>query len=130
MKERLVTYSVVRRVDPRDVSAEMKWYARAKARGEVDLRSMAERIQEKCTVTKADTMAVLTALEDEVCQALSNGEIVRLGEIGSLQVGVKSRAVDRREDFEEGMICKTWVHFRPGKVVKEMMENLAFEETD
>ena len=63
MKERAVTYSVVPRVDPRDISAEMTYYARAQARGEVTLGDMARRIQRRCTVTRADTLAVLVALE-------------------------------------------------------------------
>lgn len=51
---------------------------------------MARRIQRRCTVTRADTLAVLVALEEECLPRLCNGEIVRLGELGSLQVGVKS----------------------------------------
>ena len=43
MKERAVTYSVVPRVDPRDISAEMTYYARAQARGEVTLGDMARQ---------------------------------------------------------------------------------------
>ena len=104
MKERAVTYSVVPRVDPRDISAEMTYYARAQARGEVTLGDMARRIQRRCTVTRADTLAVLVALEEEVCRGLCNGEIVRLGELGSLQVGVKSEGVRLEADFHESMM--------------------------
>lgn len=75
MKERAVTYSVVPRVDPRDISAEMTYYARAQARGEVTLGDMARRIQRRCTVTRADTLAVLVALEEEVCRGLCNGRL-------------------------------------------------------
>ena len=127
MKERAVTYSVVPRVDPRDISAEMTYYARAQARGEVTLGDMARRIQRRCTVTRADTLAVLVALEEEVCRGLCNGEIVRLGELGSLQVGVKSEGVRLEADFHESMINKIWVRFRPGMVLKGMLDGAAFE---
>lgn len=127
MKERSVTYSVVPRVDPRDLSAGVTYYARAQARGVVSLADMAVRIQKRCTVTKADTLAVLTALEEEIGGGLCNGEIIRLGDIGSLQVGVKSEGVKCEADFRPSMLGKVWVHFRPGTVLKEMMDNLAFE---
>lgn len=127
MKERSVTYSVVPRVDPRDLSAGVTYYARAQARGVVSLVDMAVRIQKRCTVTKADTLAVLTALEEEIGGGLCNGEIIRLGDIGSLQMGVKSEGVKCEADFRPSMLGKVWVHFRPGTVLKEMMDNLAFE---
>lgn len=127
MKERAVTYSVVPRVDPRDTSAEMTYYARAQARGEVTLGDMARRIQRRCTLTRADTLAVLAALEEEICRGLCNGEIVRLGEIGSFQVGVKSEGVKQEADFRESMISKVWVHFRPGMGLKEALGGLCFE---
>ena len=88
---------------------------------------MAVRIQERCTVTKADTLAVLTALEEEIGNGLCNGEIIRLGDIGSLQVGVKSEGVKCEADFRPSMLGKVWVHFRSGTVLKEMMDDLAFE---
>ena len=127
MKERSVTYSVVPRVDPRDLSAGVTYYVRAQARGVVSLVDMAVRIQKRCTVTKADTLAVLTALEEEIGGGLCNGEIIRLGDIGSLQMGVKSEGVKCEADFRPSMLGKVWVHFRPGTVLKEMMDNLAFE---
>ena len=83
----------------------MTYYARAQARGEVTLGDMARRIQRRCTVTRADTMAVL----------------------GSLQVGVKSEGVRLEADFHESMINKIWVRFRPGMVLKGMLDGAAFE---
>ena len=76
---RTVTYSVVPRINPREKNDPPKYYAQAQARGDVNIREMAERIQSTCTVTKADVYAVLVSLEDVVKEAIENGEIVRLG---------------------------------------------------
>ena len=75
---RTVTYSVVPRIDPRQKTDPPKYYAQAQARGDVNVREMAERIQASCTVHKTDVYAVLVALEDVVKEAIQNGEIVRL----------------------------------------------------
>ena len=56
--ERAVTYSVVARKKPNDLEGSAKYYALAQARGEMGIREMADRIQQMCTVTRADTMAV------------------------------------------------------------------------
>ena len=71
---RTVTYSVVPRINPREKNDPPKYYAQAQARGDVNLREMAERIQSTCTVTKADVYAVLISLEDVVKEAIQNGE--------------------------------------------------------
>ena len=63
MKERAVTYSVVPRVDPRDISAEMTYYARAQARGEVTLGDMARRI--RLSNVKLPTLYVKTEIAAE-----------------------------------------------------------------
>ena len=88
---RSVTYSVVPRMKPGDKNLPPKYYAQAQARGDVNIREMAERIQSTCTVHKSDVYAVLVALEDMVAEAIQNGEIVRLGDLCTLQVSLKGR---------------------------------------
>ena len=51
---RTVKYSVIPRINPRDRESEPKFYAQARMSGEVSLREMCDRIQQSCTVTKAD----------------------------------------------------------------------------
>ena len=51
---RNVTYSVVPRINPREKSDPPKYYAQAQASGDVNIREMSERIQQTCTVTKAE----------------------------------------------------------------------------
>lgn len=80
---RTVSYSVVKRNNPLDQDAVPKFYAQAQANGHVEIREMADRIQKTCTVTRADVMAVLVALEDVIMEALEGGEIVRLADLGT-----------------------------------------------
>ena len=85
---RNVTYSVVPRINPREKNDPPKYYAQAQASGDVNIREMSERIQASCTVTKADVYAVLVSMEDVIIDALKSGEIVRLGDLGTFQIGV------------------------------------------
>jgi predicted histone-like DNA-binding protein len=97
---RSVTYSVVPRRNPRDKDASPKYYAQAQARGDMSLRDMADRIQSTCTVHKSDVYAVLVALEDVVAEAIQNGEIVRLGDLCTLQVSLSGKGALTEEDFD------------------------------
>ena len=123
---RTVTYSVVPRINPREKNDPPKYYAQAQARGDVNLREMAERIQSTCTVTKADVYAVLISLEDVVKEAIQNGEIVRLGELCTLQLGLSGRGTLTEKEYEDTFIKKARINFRPGPVLAGALESLKF----
>ena len=125
---RSVTYSVVPRINPRDKEAAPKFYAQAQARGDVNIREMASRIQGTCTVTKADVYAVLVALEDVIVEALQNGEIVRLGELGTFQVSLSGKGAVTSEDYDTSLIRKARINFRPGLTLAGMLSNLSFSK--
>ena len=123
---RSVNYSVVPRINPREKNDPPRYYAQAQARGDVNIREMAERIQSTCTVTKADVYAVLISLEDVVKEAIQNGEIVRLGELCTLQVGLSGKGTLTEEEFEDSQIKKARINFRPGPVLAGALESLKF----
>lgn len=125
---RTVTYSVVPRIDPRQKTDPPKYYAQAQARGDVNIREMAERIQSTCTVTKADVYAVLISLEDVVKEAIQNGEIVRLGDLCTLQVGLSGKGTLTEEEYEDSLIKKARINFRPGPVLAAALETLKFSK--
>lgn len=82
-----VTYSVVARKNMLKKDDPAKYYAQAQASGDVGLDEISTRVEKACTVHSADVVAVLKALEDEMVDGLSRGEIVRLGNIGHLPGG-------------------------------------------
>ena len=107
-----------------------KFYAQAQARGEAGIREISQRIQQMCTVTRADVMAVLIALEDVVAEALTNGEIVRLGELGSLQVSLSGEGSEDAESFNDSLIKKAKILFRGGKTLQNAMTTLKYEQVE
>ena len=123
---RNVTYSVSPRINPRDKEAAPKYYGHVQASGDIDIREMSERIQATCTVHKSDVFAVLVALEDVITEALKSGEIVRLGDLGTLQIGISSKGAVTEEDFSDALIHKTRINFRPGSALMGALTNLTF----
>ena len=123
---RNVTYSVSPRINPREKDEAPKYYAHVQASGDINIREMAERIQQTCTVHKSDVFAVLVALEDVITDALRGGEIVRLGDLGTLQIGISSKGAATEDDYSESLITKARINFRPGSALAGMLSNLTF----
>ena len=125
---RNVTYSVAPRINPRDKDAAPKYYGRVQANGDVNIREMSERIQQSCTVHKADVQAVLLALEDCITDALKGGEIVRLGDLGTLQIGISSKGAATEEDYDVSLIKKARINFRPGLALVGILTGLTYKK--
>mgnify|MGYP003504375071 FL=1 len=125
---RTVTYSVVPRINPREKNDPPKFYAQAQARGDVSIREMAERIQATCTVHKTDVYAVLVSLEDVVKEAIQNGEIVRLGELCTLQVSLSGKGTLTEKEYDDSLIKKAKIIFRPGTILADALESLKYSK--
>ena len=125
---RNVTYSVSPRINPRDKEALAKYYGHVQASGDINIREMSERIQQTCTVHKSDVYAVLVALEDVITDALKGGEIVRLGDLGTLQIGISSKGAVTEEDYSDSFITNARINFRPGSAIVGVLDNLSFSK--
>ena len=123
---RNVTYSVVPRINPREKNDPPKYYAQAQASGDVNIREMSERIQASCTVTNADVYAVLVSMEDVIIDALKSGEIVRLGDLGTFQIGVSGKGTLTEEEYDSSLIQKARSNFRPGIALSGILTNLSY----
>lgn len=123
---RKVTFSVVPRKNLNEREAPPRYYARAQASGDVNVREMSERIQQSCTVTKADVHAVLVALEDVIIDALRSGEIVRLGDLGTFQIGLNSGSAETEAEYDLSLIKRAHINFRPGLALAGMLTTLSY----
>ncbi len=118
----------LQRVNPRDLAAPKKYYATAVADGSTDLDELAEMVASQSTVSRADCYAVLTALEDNIVKMLDQSKIVRLGNLGSFQVAVKSEGKETSEEVNASVIKGSRVKFRPGKAFRRMLKTLEFSK--
>lgn len=123
---RTVNYTVIPRINPRDRETEPKFYGSVKTSGDINIREMADRIQQSCTVTKADVYAVLVALEDIIVESIQKGEIVRLMDIGTLRVGISTKGALTEDKFDDSLIKKARILFRPGSILQNAIANLNF----
>lgn len=125
-----IKYKVVMRNQPGVVGGgERRFYAAAKTTGEVDIDELTRDIEKISTVSGADIRAVLYALVDVAADELADSNIVRLGDLGSLRVSIKSNGFDAYNDVNESAIKGSKVLFLPGKKLKEMQKTLTYKQT-
>ena len=70
--------------------------------------------------------AALAGIIYEAKRALKAGRIVRLGDLGSLQMGLSSEGAEKAEDFTLSMIKKSRINFRPGKGLTDITKTMAY----
>ena len=120
----------VQKVNPQNVEAPQKYYAQAVSTGRSDMNRLARLIAMQCTVNRADCLAVLSALQDNVIMELEDGKIVELGELGVFQIGVKSIGHELALEVSSHSVKKAKLNFRPGTELKKMINNLKFRKEE
>lgn len=106
-----------------------KYYASAQSSGELTLAGLTKRIEKMSTVSGADIRAVVYAMVDVMKDALADGQIVRLGELGSLRVSISSEGKETEKAVNVSSILNSRVIFTPGKDIREMLASLSYEKT-
>jgi predicted histone-like DNA-binding protein len=122
-----VTYVLTQKGNPENPDAPKKFYAQAKASGELTFKKLSKEIAESSTtVSDTDVLAVLNDLTKILKRHLDNGEIVRFGDFGTFQISVSGEGAETEEKYHPSMIKSKKVVFRPGVDLKEMLNNVKF----
>ena len=124
--KKMIRLKKVQRPNPLDVNAERKYYVSAKSAGEISLEELSENIADRCTLTEADVLATLSALQREMTRNLMSGKIVRFGSFGSFQLSLNSSGVENADDASLAQVKGVRVRFRPGTRIQENLRNLKF----
>lgn len=124
-----VKYNVIERKNLLKPSEAPKFYASAKADGEVSFKALAKEIASAgSTVSDSDMLAVLNDLTKILIKHLADGKIVRLGDFGSFQVSVSSNGAETAEKFNASHITANKIQFRPGSDLKAMLATVKYEK--
>ena len=122
-----VKYNVVERKNLLDKTAAPKFYASAKADGEISLKALAKEIaQNSTTVSDTDVLAVLNDLTKVLVRHLSEGEIVKLGDFGNFQITLTNEGAPTTEKFTTSLIKSNKIQFRPGADLCDMLKTVKY----
>ena len=103
-----------------------KYYASPVHDREISLDGLTKSIEKTSTVNGADIRAVLYAMVEEAVAGLSDGRIIRLGDLGSLRITLSSEGKDTAAEVTAATVKKAGVIFTPGKKLQEMLKSARF----
>lgn len=113
----MINYRIVKRHKPTD-QEQQKYYACLVNPGCINIEGLAKRITSTCTVTRADCLAVLSSLQEQIVYALQSGMRVHLGDVGNFRLTCQSGGTETAEEFNVKQIKKLRVVYRPSKVLR------------
>ena len=119
-------YELIYRANPQDES-EKKWYAKSVTNGVVGIDQLAKVIANRCTVTRHDAKAVVSALQEVIGEYISMGCSVHLEDLGYFRLELRGKGSLTADKFSSSFIENTLLRFRPSEGMKTIVKNLTTE---
>jgi predicted histone-like DNA-binding protein len=122
-----IKFKVIEKGQPGVIGGGIKkFYASTSSSGELTLEKLTTRIEKNSTVSGADIRAVLYAMVEMMEESLEDGQIVRLGDLGSLRINVKSKGEETEADVSASSIEGAKAVFTPSAKLKDLLKTLKY----
>ena len=117
-----ITYAVKKVRNPRFPDMDY-FHGQAIKTGELTLEKLAKRINNSTTVTQADCRAVLVSMKDHIIEALTEGQVVVLDDLGRFQVTLQGKSYNAETMADEEFVPSSYIKghkivFRPDAALK------------
>ena len=118
-----ITYAVKKVRNPRNPDVDY-FHGQAIKTGELSMEKLAKRINNSTTITQADCYAVLKSMKDHIIEALTEGQVVVLDDLGRFQVTLQGKCYTSEEmgdeEFKPSEFIKSHkIVFRPDAALKK-----------
>ena len=119
-----ITYAVKKVKNPKGAEGTNYFHGQAIKTGELTMEKLARRINNSTTITQADCYAVLKSMKDNIIEALTEGQVVVLEDLGRLQVSLQGKCYPAEaltdEEFSPASMIKSHrIVFRPEAKLKK-----------
>jgi predicted histone-like DNA-binding protein len=118
-----ITYAVKKVRNPKYPEVDY-FHGAAIKTGELTMEKLARRINNSTTVTQSDCYAVLKSMQEHIVEALTEGQVVVLDDLGRFQVTLQGKCYNQeamqRDDFSPSAFIKGHrIIFRPEVKLKK-----------
>ena len=118
-----ITYAVKKVSNPKNRDVDY-FHGQAIKTGELTLEKLAKRINNSTTVTQSDCYAVLKSMKDHIIEALTEGQVVVLDDLGRFQVTLQGKCYNADTMAEETFSPSSYIKghrivFRPEATLKK-----------
>lgn len=118
-----INYAVKKIRNPKNPDVDY-YHGQAVKTGELTMEKLAKRINNSTTVTQSDCYAVLKSMKDHIIEALTEGQVVVLDDLGRFQVSLQGKCypaevLTDKEFSPSSMIKGHRIVFRPEVELKK-----------
>ena len=128
-----ITYAIKKIKNPKGIEGTSYFHGQAIKTGELTMEKLARRINNSTTVTQSDCYAVLKSMKDHIVEALTEGQVVVLDDLGRFQVSLQGKCYPaetmQSDEFNPASMIKSHrIVFRPeAKLKKEVAMNFSLK---
>ena len=118
-----ITYAVKKVRNPKNPDVDY-FHGAAIKTGELTMEKLAKRINNSTTVTQSDCYAVLKSMKDHIIEALTEGQVVVLDDLGRFQITLQGKCYNADTMAEETFSPSSYIMghrivFRPEATLKK-----------
>ena len=118
-----INYAVKKIRNPKNPDVDY-YHGQAVKTGELTMEKLAKRINNSTTVTQSDCYAVLKSMKDHIIEALTEGQVVVIDDLGRFQVSLQGKCYPAevladKEFSPSSMIKGHRIVFRPEVELKK-----------
>jgi len=123
-----VKYDFFLTPQPKDKQQQVKYHARTVVDRTWNNKEIAQEIAKRCTIRKAEAMAVLDEMAEIFLQKLQEGDAIKLEGIGSFHISAKSPSVKSKHEVRAESIKFGGIVYRAEKKLLRKMSNTKFQK--
>lgn len=107
----MIKFKAIARKSPVDKS--VSYYPTTETPEARTLKLITDEISQNCTLTRADVVACLAALQQVIINHLKDGRSVRMGDLGSFRLSMRGKGAATAEEVKSDKIKSIRVLFTP-----------------
>ena len=116
-----VKYDFFLTPQPKDKQQKVRYHARTVVDRTLSNKDIAIEISKRCTINKAEAMAVMDEMADIFLQKLSEGHAIKLEGIGTFHISAKSPSVQTKKEIRaESIQCGGVVYRAEKKLLRKL----------
>ena len=123
-----VKYDFYLTPQPKDKQQKVRYHARTVVESTLTNKDIALEISKRCTIRKAEAVAVMDEMSEIFLQKLSEGHAIKLEGIGTFRISAKSPAVRSKNEVRAESIKFGGVVFRPEKKLLRKLSGTKFQK--
>lgn len=113
---------------PKEKQQKVRYHARVVVDETLTNKDIATEISKRCTINKAEAMAVMDEMQEIFRQMLAKGHAIKLEGIGTFHISAKSPSVRSKNEIRAESIKFGGVVFRPEKKLLRQLSGTKFQK--